>query len=513
MPRSSKKGCNPLVAILILGAVFLVALVISLFVGKTMLESWVQGDGFREWVRKKAAVALKADVNIEDLKWSGPKKATIGTVSAKGYEDAAFSSFELNGIRAGFDIKDKAVKIPEISISRGHTEFSNNRIASKPPVDRPGEESSSGDSPSGKAPGVPGFLARYAPNRVEIDRVTVGNASIDVMDDDGKVALALKDVQSEIQPDLESGEMVIEARGGTLLLAGAPDMTIRDSSMRFRDNSLFINNAALGIYGSGHIDGAGEVSFSDNPNLDLDLTLTGVDIREMVTGNWRDRVSGTIRGPVRIQGTTDDAITEGTVYLDDGVLEGIDLLDKIADYTGSQRFSRLVLNQAQADFKMKGENLQLRNIQFQSDGLTRIEGGLDKNGDLLDGTLQIGITPGTLRWIPGAEQSVFTENRDGFVWTSVQIGGTVANVREDLSGRIIAAAAARIIERLPGGVEKRLKEIVGGSQGNTPGQPGEGGDTEITDRIKDVLIDNIGDPETIETGKRVIDLLGPLLSR
>lgn len=513
MPRSSKKGCNPLVAILILGAVFLVALVISLFIGKTMLESWVQGDGFREWVRKKAAVALKADVGIEELKWSGPKKATIGTVSAKGYEDAAFSSFELNGIRAGFDIKDKAVKIPEISISRGHTEFSDNRISRKASGGETSAENPNEDSSSGKPPGVPGFLAKYAPNRVEIDRVTIGNASIDVMDENGQVALALKDAQSEILPNLESGEMVIKAQGGRLLLAGAPEMSIRDSSMRFRDDSLFINNAALGIYGSGHIDGSGEVSFADIPTLDLDLNLSGVDIKEVVSEDLRNRVSGTIRGPVRIKGTTDDAVTEGTIYLDDGVLEGIELLDKIADYTGSQRFSHLVLNQAQADFTMEGENLQLRNIQFQSDGLTRIEGGLDKSGDLLDGTLQIGITPGTLRWIPGAEQSVFTENRDGFVWTSVKIGGTVANVREDLSGRIIAAAAARIIERLPGGVEKRLKEIVGGGQGNEPGQPGEGGDTEITDRIKDVLIDNISDPETIETGKRVIDLLGPLLSR
>ena len=99
--KKKKKGCNPLIAILILGASFIVCLVVALFVGKGMLKKWVQGPDFQELVRKQSAEKLNADVRIDDVQWDG-WSATVGKITSKGYKDAAFSKMDLHGIRTDF---------------------------------------------------------------------------------------------------------------------------------------------------------------------------------------------------------------------------------------------------------------------------------------------------------------------------------------------------------------------------------------------------------------------------
>ena len=68
--------------------------------------------------------------------------------------------------------------------------------------------------------------------------------------------------------------------------------------------------------------------------------------------------------------------------------------------------------------------------------------------------------PGTMRWIPGAEQTVFVEPRDGFLWTPLTITGTFDDISEDLTARIIAAAGEAFIKDLPANVIKKAAGAV-----------------------------------------------------
>src|SRR5690606_17494858 len=114
--------------------------------------------------------------------------------------------------------------------------------------------------------------------------------------------------------------------------------------------------------------------------------------------------------------------------------------------------------------------LELRNLVLQSDGLVRVEGRIDLVGDQLEGDLAVGVVPGTMRWIPGAERLVFTEERNGFLWAPLKLAGTTTSPREDLSARLIAAAGETVVGELPEGLIDAAKQLLGPS-GSRSGAP------------------------------------------
>ena len=131
--------------------------------------------------------------------------------------------------------------------------------------------------------------------------------------------------------------------------------------------------------------------------------------------------------------------------------------------------------------------MELRNLVIQADGLVRIEGQIDMIGDQIAGDLKVGVTPGTMRWIPGAERLVFVEDRDGFRWAPLKLTGTTAEPKEDLSARLIAAAGEALIGELPEGLLKSAQDLL------VPEGAG------------------VAPDEVIEQGKKMLDLFTPFL--
>ncbi len=81
--------------------------------------------------------------------------------------------------------------------------------------------------------------------------------------------------------------------------------------------------------------------------------------------------------------------------------------------------------------------------------LLRIDGVCDVVNNNLDGIFQVGIAPGTLRWVPGAESKVFSRREDGFLWATMRLVGPLDSPSEDLSDRLYDAAVAATIEEAP----------------------------------------------------------------
>ena len=68
--------------------------------------------------------------------------------------------------------------------------------------------------------------------------------------------------------------------------------------------------------------------------------------------------------------------------------------------------------------------------------LLRVEGGGTIDGDQIKANLAIGLSPSLLGWLPGVQQKVFTEQRDGLCWAQMQVTGPMNDPKEDLSKRI-----------------------------------------------------------------------------
>lgn len=481
-PRKKSKGSfNPLKIVLIGGGVLLALLVVGLLIAKSMLNGWLRGEGFRDWLAGRAAEVLRSEVTLGDLEWSG-SEVYSKRFEARGREQAGFAEMTLDGVRArAGGIVDKAVQVTGVSVNRLDLRFSPKRLPTAPAETAP--------APSAAAtagPGVPEWLADYLPNRVEIDEIEIASTRVSVEKAEGEVFL-LSGPRAILQPDFQTGFWSIEGKGGKVSLPNQPEIALKDLALRWKGEDLFVDRCALGVFKEGHVDGKGEIGFEGPGRFDLELDLSAIDVDELVEGEWRDRLTGTIHGPVRITGAPGALVYEGTMNLGEGVIEAMPVLKRIAQYTRSERFERLVLNQAKTDFKREADRLELRNLVLQSDGLVRVEGQADLVGDQLSGDFRVGVTPGTMRWIPGAERLVFTEDLEGFLWAPMKLTGTLAEPREDLSARLIAAAGEALIGDLPGGVLDAAGELLKGEGG----APASG--------------------DLLDQGKKVIDLLSPFL--
>ena len=58
--------------------------------------------------------------------------------------------------------------------------------------------------------------------------------------------------------------------------------------------------------------------------------------------------------------------------------------------------------------------------------------------------MQFGATRKYLEWLPRAEE-VFARERDAYLWTSVNLAGSLQNPKEDLSPRV-----AELLKKSPG---------------------------------------------------------------
>ena len=79
------------------------------------------------------------------------------------------------------------------------------------------------------------------------------------------------------------------------------------------------------------------------------------------------------------------------------------------------------------------DRLDIKDIVIASEGLVRVVGDMSVNKGELDGRFKVGVVPGTLSHIPGAETKVFLRGEKGLLWAPLRITGTLEDPKEDLT--------------------------------------------------------------------------------
>jgi hypothetical protein len=440
-------------------------LLVALLVVKSTVRSWLEGDGFRNWLTERSAALLQSEVELVGLAWQN-REVTATSFRATGFQEAGFAQLDLLGLRAKPEgVIDQRIQIPEITLQSLDLRFGHDRL---PPL-----ASSTAGEASTPVPDqvrVPGWLTQFLPTGVQVDEIKVTSANILVERAKGEGVFALKGLNTTIQPDFSTQLWEFAGRGGQMLLPGQPALDVDDLALRWKGSELFVDRCGLGIFTRGRIDGSGEIRFDDAGLFDLELEISAIDIKDLVEGDWRERLQGTISGPVKITGPPGDLRYEGTLEVADAMVQSMGLLDQLARYTKAEQFKHLPLQTARVDFIRQGDRIELRNLVLQSDGLMRIEGSIDLDGEAIIGHLQAGVTPGTLRWIPGAEQKVFTEDRNGFRWSPLELTGTIHDPKENLSSALLLAAGEAVVEDLPRSLLDQANQLLNPTA-TTPADP------------------------------------------
>ncbi len=266
---------------------------------------------------------------------------------------------------------------------------------------------------------------------------------------------ALDGTRVESTHDAGSSQYRFDVQGGRLVLPfkGCPEFSLMSGTAQFNHASRRVNvpSCRLTTDAGGYLDIKGDwdgLSSSWTANM----VVNSIPASAILENDWKKHVQGTVSGGVDLRGDRDGlAHVAGLVRLQDGMLTGLPVLDRLALFCGSSRFRQLPLHKASAQFRYSGNAWHVSDILVESENLVRVEGRLEigKNGEL-NGRLQVGLrADGLWSALPGFSD-VFSASRQGvggnLVWANVNIGGTLDNPSEDLSARLIKAAGDRLAQ-------------------------------------------------------------------
>jgi len=268
-----------------------------------------------------------------------------------------------------------------------------------------------------------------------------------------------------LRPDGQGG-WAIEAQGGKVQQAGWPELDLENASMRWQSPTLYINASSL-RNGAGQLSVTGAIQ--TRQSLNLQVRLTNLDVEPVLTPDWRERLSGSLTGQANVAAVLGTGGTEevgrsvtvsGSLALLNGRLTALPILDQIGLFTHTERFRQLELTRATADFTRTPDRLEIRNMIVEAAGLIRVEGEYRIENGEIDGTFQVGLTSATLQWIPGSQEDIFTDSRDGYRWTTMRLSGPAAHPVDDLTPRLVAATGKAVIQGAEGTVRKAAESAL-----------------------------------------------------
>lgn len=418
-------------------------------VGYGLMRSYLHSDGFRVMVSDQVSQALDVEGAFGPLRWDGLAARTTGFEAAGDGQllaikaDDVRTEIGLGGLRDGYWLlKDSAVRRLEVEFdARTTDEFIDPELEVSPP-------------PMPEAPDKRGWF----PSELRYDTVDVTDLSARVVLDDGE--LDMKNHRLRLRNIGANDALDVEVRGGTILtpFEWLPELRLDEVLGRYQGESFFLTTAKFGVFGRGRLDAAGEWN-GETGKYAVQGGTEGIQCSDLLDEDWSRRLTGHLTADYVVMGDgSGGPRAHGTLELHDGMLSALPLLDSLSAYADTRRFRELTLHEAHSDWEWEDGTFVLRNLRLGSEGLVRLEGTLaiDSDGEM-DGSFRLGVVPGTLSRIPGAETVVFRPGEDGLLWTSLKITGNVNHPREDLTGRLIASAGARMFEILPDSGERVLR--------------------------------------------------------
>jgi len=279
---------------------------------------------------------------------------------------------------------------------------------------------------------------------------------------DGKnlrTPFSLEGLKVDAKPD--GPAWMLEASGGSVFFPKNPKIAVGELAVRYVDQTIFVSRGNFSVDGGGTATVTGQISERVEANTDLNVKLDKMPAATILPKDWRARLHGQISADLHVVGDGQEWMVSGPITLTEGRLEALPVLDQVALFTRTQRFRQLNLEKVTADVVLKDGRVEVSNLNAESPGLVRMTGHfIVENGEMV-GDFLVGVTPASLRWIPGSQEKIFTIEREGYLWTPMKITGPLKHLHEDLSERLAVAAGQEIIDTLqndPSKLKDTLKD-------------------------------------------------------
>ncbi|MBB5352279.1 hypothetical protein HNR46_002522 [Haloferula luteola] len=434
-------------ALLVVGSVALVGM-LAAWIG---LRHWLHGEEFRHMLEREAGKGLKAEATFGPFRWEGTTVRTP-SFSAAGSEIVKRVEADRMSLDIGLSkLRDGVVELRDGRVGRLLVEV-------EPGAKKEAQHSREGGVPGGETPKKsPRWYDGLTPNEVDLTELIVDESILRVIRPEG--AFTLEGTRWRIQPTSSRGAYEATGTGGVLSFPWekVPSWHLEQAQLRYQEDRVYLNEAVFRLFQRAMLTLSGESNLATGEHA-FDGDLRDGDLSEVLPEDWKKRLDGEFEAHMKFKRGPEREVVEGRVNLQNGVLTGLPILDALGAYGGNPRFRRLNLSEASTDFLKMDETLSLKHLVLSSEGLIRVTGDVVIGPHrALRGQIRLGLTPGTLALIPGAETQVFRAGERGLLWTTVQLSGTTDDPHEDLTARLIAAAGLRMFEQLPETGERVLK--------------------------------------------------------
>ena len=433
----------------LLGKIFITLsaiILISIVASYIILRSHLHSESFRKFLSAQASSVLKIRGEFSPFLWDG---LAVETPSFKASG---------NGLIAHLTADQINTEIGFRAITHGTWEIKNTRISrldialnpTPPTPTTPPTPPASLAKPSQKNP--PSWL----PQSTKIDSLHIGELTLTTPTPNGPVTA--RRMAISILPASGEESYTADISGGSIALPSTLIPLLRIGEIRgsYRSSTAFITKADLSAFQDAHITAFGEYN-TRTSRYSFQGDATQLKCDELLSETWARRLTGDISSSFTLQNSSGTPTASGYLTIQNATLTALPMLEALAAYADTRRFRTLQLSEARTKWSATNGEVHLTDLSIASEGLIRLEGSVTIIGQEIDGRLRLGIIPGILSHIPGAETDVFSPGPLGLLWTDLHLTGTLQDPHEDLTQRLLTAAGLRMFEQLPQNTEKILK--------------------------------------------------------
>ncbi len=422
-----------------------IVLIFGVGIGYAAVRMYLHSDSFRKFMSAEVSHSAKVDGMFAPFFWDGLAVET-GSFEAKG--EGLVSSLKADRINTeiGFGGLTKGVwELREARIAKVEIEL-NAEKSDEPPPSEPGHRKK---AVMKEQPG-------WVPDEVVLESVDIGEVSLKAEMRTGMATARGMSVHAVPSKGKNSYEAEISGGSVSMPIKWVPELRIDRIRGTYRDGSAFVTRANAGAWSDGIVTGSGEWNFEDD-HYAFEGNVDGVKCAEILNENWAQRLTGDASSTYTIDNRGGTMVLSGEVTVRNGTMTALPMLDALAAYADTRRFRILQLNEAHTKWRYSKGEILLTDFVMGSEGLIRLVGNLSIKGKAIDGRFRLGLVPGTLKNIPGAETDVFKPGSHGLLWTDLHVTGTLEDPEEDLTDRLVDAAGMRMFENLPETGDQVLK--------------------------------------------------------
>jgi hypothetical protein len=427
--------------------ILLAAFIISLLLGGAIgFYSFVHSDACGEWLTQRLNRSLRVNGKLEPVTWTGSTFSSSG-FSGTGRSKSRVTSLDASGISARLNLPrlfSGVWDFNEVSVEKANVSL--------------GKQAA--DSVEAKTSNGSGFnLGHLFTFDFQIDHIAINQSSLHWVTDHGESGDLLGTKIVATRRDEDSWD--ISASGGKTQHAGLPSVTLDTLAASTGSKGVTIAQAKLSGQNGGTISLNGFVALDEDQTSRIHAEFSGLQMSDLYPEKLH--LNGIVSGNADYAGTIqreDAGAITGSLHIDKLRVDWSAFLGKIRSLVQVSTITDWALDSVDTQVVYRNQHLEFSNLIAKYQDQVKIEGKGTIDSGQINATFSIGLSTGILNLLPGVQQKVFTEQRDGLYWAPMQVTGTPQNPKEDLSKRISSALQESIGKELKDQAKDAVKSFL-----------------------------------------------------